>query len=154
MPEPGHGLSADVNKRTKKGTKVTQRQATAAIGEAIDGLLITENNIKVIQEALNSGIMKGLEAVGMEVQARAFEYAPYDTGRLRNSIAHVLDNDEPAVYIGSNVEYAAFQELGSHESGYPGANDGEGYLRPAINKNKARIQEAFTTAVQNSMPQG
>lgn len=143
MPEPGHGLSADVGKRTKKGTKVTQRQATAAIGEAIDNLIIMENNVRVIQEAMDTAIMRALEAVGLDVQATAAHNAPYDTGRLKASITHVLDGDEQAVYVGTNVEYAPVQELGSRRTGYKGANGGRGYLRPAVNDNKARINDIF-----------
>ena len=36
-----------------------------------------------------------------------------DTGNLRNSITHTVDEEEPAAYIGSNVEYAAYVELGT-----------------------------------------
>ena len=34
-----------------------------------------------------------------------------DTGRLRNSISHAVDGD--AAYIGTNVEYAPYVELGA-----------------------------------------
>ena len=33
-----------------------------------------------------------------------------DTGRLRNSISHTVDDE--AAYIGTNVEYAPYVELG------------------------------------------
>lgn len=50
------------------------------------------------------------------------------TGRLRSSISHVIGKDAQSVYadIGSNVEYAAWVELGtSRAKPYP-------YLRPAL----------------------
>lgn len=50
------------------------------------------------------------------------------TGRLRASISHVIGKDEAGVYadIGSNVEYAAWVELGTRRARpYP-------YLRPAL----------------------
>ena len=34
-----------------------------------------------------------------------------DTGRLRNSISHAVDGE--AAYIGTNVEYAPYVELGA-----------------------------------------
>ena len=34
-----------------------------------------------------------------------------DTGRLRNSISHTVDGE--AAYIGTNVEYAPYVELGA-----------------------------------------
>ena len=63
-----------------------------------------------------------LRAVGETAERYAKEQTPVDTGRLRNSIAYATSRmhstgsgrDEPqekpeegAVYIGSNVEYAA-----------------------------------------------
>lgn len=50
------------------------------------------------------------------------------TGRLRSSISHVIGKDAESVYadIGSNVEYAAWVELGTRRARpYP-------YLRPAL----------------------
>ena len=36
---------------------------------------------------------------------------PVDTGNLRNSITHVVDEQEPAAIIGTDNEYAAYVEL-------------------------------------------
>lgn len=50
------------------------------------------------------------------------------TGRLRSSISHVIGKDQAGLYadIGSNVEYAAWVELGTRRARpYP-------YLRPAL----------------------
>jgi phage gpG-like protein len=47
------------------------------------------------------------------------------------------------VYIGTNVSYAGYQELGVHSTGYKGANGGRGYLRPAVTDNKRRIEDIF-----------
>ena len=35
------------------------------------------------------------------------------TGRLKNSISHAVDEEEPAVYIGTNVKYAPYHEFGT-----------------------------------------
>ena len=50
------------------------------------------------------------------------------TGRLRGSITLVLDEDYigPYVDVGTNVEYAAFVELGTYRMG------ARPYLRPAL----------------------
>ena len=37
-----------------------------------------------------------------------------DTGRLRNSISNKVVEKEPAVYIGTNVEYAPYVEYGDY----------------------------------------
>jgi len=36
-----------------------------------------------------------------------------DTGALRNSINHIVDNSERAVYVGTNLEYAPYHEYGT-----------------------------------------
>lgn len=56
--------------------------------------------------ALEKGIKNGLEAIGLTAETYAKKATPVDTGRLRNSISH--ETDKEAVYIGTNVEYAAF----------------------------------------------
>lgn len=64
-------------------------------------------------ELFNVAVNRGLEACGMAAETYAKRDAPVDTGRLRNSIAHMVKEEESAVYIGSNVEYAPYQEMGT-----------------------------------------
>ena len=65
-----------------------------------------KDNSQQILSALEKGIKNGLEAIGLTAETYAKKATPVDTGRLRNSISH--ETDEEAVYIGTNVEYAAF----------------------------------------------
>lgn len=68
--------------------------------------------------------MKALEICGQRWENHARDYAPVDTGRLKNSIEHHPEGDDTMV-IQTNVEYAIYQELGtSRQSGTP-------FLRPA-----------------------
>ena len=71
------------------------------------------NNADEVRDAMASAIIRGLEACGMAAETYAKLGCPVDTGRLRNSIAHKVVEDEQAAYIGSNVEYAPYQELGT-----------------------------------------
>ena len=64
------------------------------------------DNSQQILSALEKGIKNGLEAIGLTAETYAKKATPVDTGRLRNSISH--ETDKEAVYIGTNVEYAAF----------------------------------------------
>lgn len=41
------------------------------------------------------------------------ENGSVDTGKLRNSISHEVDDSGQAVYVGTNVEYAPYVELGT-----------------------------------------
>ena len=70
-----------------------------------------KDNSQQILSALEKGIKNGLEAIGLTAETYAKKATPVDTGRLRNSISHDVDGE--AVYIGSNVEYAPYVELGT-----------------------------------------
>ena len=73
--------------------------------------ITTKDNTKEVLSAIEKAIERGLEAIGQTAEGYAKENTPVDTGRLRNSISHAVEDD--AVYIGSNVEYAPYVELGS-----------------------------------------
>lgn len=60
-----------------------------------------------VRQEIGSRLEAALEAVGITAEAYAKLLCPVDTGRLRNSISHAVDEKEKAVYIGTNVEYAA-----------------------------------------------
>ena len=72
------------------------------------------NNASIFINEKNEAVARALEAIGLTAERHAKERCPVDTGRLRNSISHaVAAENEQAVYIGSNVEYAAYVELGT-----------------------------------------
>lgn len=58
-----------------------------------------------------------LEALGIEAEGNAVDeitsLGAVDTGRLRGSISHATDSD--SAYIGTNVEYAPYVELGTYK---------------------------------------
>ena len=72
----------------------------------------TDNSEEVL-EALAKAISRALWSIGATAEGYAKKDTPVDTGRLRNSIAHDEDEKEQATYIGTNVEYAPFIELGA-----------------------------------------
>lgn len=65
-----------------------------------------------------------LEIIGMMGEEYAKRACPVDTGRLRNSINHATDED--SAYIGTNIEYAPYVELGTRKM------QAKPYLRPAV----------------------
>ena len=73
-----------------------------------------KDNSQQILSALEKGIKNGLEAIGLTAETYAKKETPVDTGRLRNSISHTVDGE--AAYIGSNVEYAPYVELGTNRA--------------------------------------
>ena len=63
--------------------------------------------------AMREAAIRALEACGLTAEGYAKLLCPVDTGNLRNSISHQVDSEELAVYIGTNVEYAPYPELGT-----------------------------------------
>lgn len=85
-----------------------------------------ESNMDAVLSALGEQLGQAMIAIGMTAESNAKQEitkAVYDTpesksgyvrtGHLLNSITYGVDTNEPAVYIGSNVEYAPHVELGT-----------------------------------------
>lgn len=101
----------------------------------VDVNVSVQSNSDVFKNALPEQIGQALEAIGLTAERHAVEEiskAVYDTpespnyvrtGRLRNSITHARDDE--SAYIGTNVEYAAYVELGTSKM------KPRPYLRPA-----------------------
>lgn len=79
-----------------------------------------KNNTSLVREALAGATNLALEAIGTKAEKYAKEETPVDLGRLRNSMTHIVEDD--SVYVGTNVEYAKYVELGT--GAY--ASDGNG----------------------------
>ena len=69
------------------------------------------DNTDEVLSALERAKKRGLEAIGLTAEGHAKKETPVDTGRLRNSVSHTTDDE--AAYIGTNVEYAPYVELGA-----------------------------------------
>ena len=72
-----------------------------------------KDNSKEVSDNIKSALLRGLETCGLVAEGYAKKLAPVDTGNLRNSITHTVDEEEPAAYIGSNSSYASYVELGT-----------------------------------------
>ena len=72
-----------------------------------------QDNSKEVSAAIKAALLRGLEKVGLVAEGYAKKLCPVDTGNLRNSITHVVDEQEPAAIIGTDNEYAAYVELGT-----------------------------------------
>ena len=93
-----------------------------------------------------------LKDVGLEAEGDAkieIENDPrrVDTGRLRASITHVVEGDD--VYIGTNVEYAPFVELGHHTTG-GNFVAGKPFLRPAAEGHSAEYRNIIESVMKNA----
>ena len=65
-----------------------------------------------------------------------------DTGRLRNSISHTVDDE--AAYIGTNVEYAPYVELGAR------SRDGVHMLQRAATEHADEYKRLIEDSMKNA----
>ena len=94
------------------------------------------SNLAEMLAAVSDAKKRALEIMGGKAESYAKQLAPVDTGRLRNSITHA-QLDENTEVIGSNVEYAPYQELGtSRMAAHP-------FLRPAAENHAEEYKEVW-----------
>ena len=81
------------------------------------------------------------------VQATAKDIAPVDTGRLRDSIRAKVGkrNGEVIGSVGTNVEYAPYQEFGTTRM-LP-----QPFLRPALLYKKREIEKILSNYVKDKL---
>lgn len=79
-----------------------------------------------------------LRLAGYAVEGRAKELAPVDTNRLRNSITP--DVKYPVLTVGSDVEYAPYQELGTQNPDGTQRIKPKRFLQGGYEQNASRIQ--------------
>ena len=103
------------------------------------------NNADDILRLLEKGKRNALTAIGATAETHAKKATPVDTGRLRNSISHSVDGE--AAYIGSNVEYAPYVELGTSRA------KAHHMLQKAATEHSAEYkrlaEDAFYNAINN-----
>ncbi|WP_373117212.1 HK97-gp10 family putative phage morphogenesis protein [Collinsella aerofaciens] len=123
------GMSA---KGFKRGT------AKGLLASDISGLVeVREDNREAIANAIDRALVAALEEVGLVAEGYAKRACPVDTGRLRNSITHIVDEDGKCVIIGTNVEYAPYVELGTRRQ------KPQPFLKPAANDHYSTYKGIF-----------
>ena len=108
--------------------------AAMSNGDVSVALEVQADNASNIEAALNQAIAKGLEEVGLTCEAYAKEACPVDTGRLRASILHRVEEGGKRVQVGTHVEYAPAVELGIGQKPQP-------FLKPAATNHMATWHE-------------
>ena len=78
----------------------------------LGGVVFDDYSADVL-DAMHDAVVQALERCGEQAEGYAKDLTPVDTGNLRNSITHQVDDGESTVYIGTNVEYAPYVELGT-----------------------------------------
>ena len=134
-----------------------------------------KDNTDEVLSALEKAIEKGLTEIGIEAEKNAVykitSYPAVDTSRLRNSITFAIsgekantqtytddkkgvynyigtapDDREKAVYIGTNVEYAPYVELGTSKM-HP-----RPFLEPAATEHRDEYKKIMEAALKSAEP--
>lgn len=106
-----------------------------------DGVSVRQDNTGQAIDGIDSAIGVALEKIGLLAENYAEEKCPVDTGNLRGSITHEVDAGDNAVYIGTNVEYAPYVELGtSRQKAQP-------FLRPAASGHGEQYRQVLKKAL-------
>lgn len=125
-----------------------------------------DNSGEILRE-FGEAVQRALERVGEQAEGYAKDLAPVDTGQLRNSISHAVDESEPAVYIGTNLEYAPCVELGTGQYNPQGrptpwvyqdakgdwhwtkGNPAQPFLKPAVSDHAQTYQNIIEDELKN-----
>ena len=57
------------------------------------------DNSEEVKSAMHDALIRALEKIGMTAEKYAKRLCPVDTGNLRNSITHRVDEEEPAASV-------------------------------------------------------
>lgn len=90
--------------------------------------------------AVNRAQIEGLELAATHVEGAAVLLCPVDTGNLRSSINHAVDEASKEATIGSPVEYAAKVEFSN-----------QSYLRPALDNNETQVKQIIADALRRAL---
>lgn len=116
----------------------TRGSAKGLTASDISGLVeVRADNREAIANAIDRALVAALEEIGLAAEGYAKRACPVDTGRLRNSITHIVDEGGKCAVIGTNVEYAPYVELGTrHQKPQP-------YLKPAAEDHESTYRSIF-----------
>ena len=101
-----------------------------------------KDNTDEVLAALERAKKRGLEAIGLTAEGHAKKETPVDTGRLRNSISHATDDE--AAYIGTNVEYSPYVELGAR------GREGKHMLQRAATEHTDEYKRLMEDSMKNA----
>ena len=99
------------------------------------------DNSREIEREFESAVERALTRIGLQAETYAKRECPVDTGNLRNSITNAVD--DKSAYVGTNVEYAAFVELGTSRA------KAQPFLKPAATEHSDVYRRIVESELKN-----
>lgn len=72
-----------------------------------------KSNRQEVMQEFEAAVARALERCGSQAEGYAKDLCPDDTGNLRSRIDHKVDPQKQVAYVGTNVSYAPYVELGT-----------------------------------------
>ena len=121
----------------------------------VDVTTEVESNTFEVKKELATSVKNILNALGLSLERHAKENAPVGTpestgipyyigGNLRNSITYQTDEEQKCVIVGTNVEYAEAQELGTSKGIKP-----KHYLTRAVTEHEDEYKAIIEAGLQD-----
>ena len=101
-----------------------------------------EDHTEEVLDGIEQAKARALEKIGLVAEGYAKRLCPVDTGRLRNSITHTTDDE--AAYIGTNVDYAVYVEMGTVNT------PAQPYLKPAAADHMEKYRSILKSELQGN----
>lgn len=133
---------------------------------------VLTSNSEAVKQKIMGAMDRALRIIGMKAESYAKAMCPVDTGLLRNSITYAIGGETPntaeyradrgegsgsystsapndsdssiTLYVGTNVEYGVYQELGHHTTSGSFVQPQE-FLRPAMQNHTAEYAKVIQT---------
>lgn len=102
------------------------------------------DNTENIKEYAQQAVLRSLNIIGILAEGYAIKKCPVDTGRLRGSISHGVSEEEQCAFIGTNVEYAPYVEMGTSRM------KAKPFFKPAVNNHQAEYRAIFEECLKNA----
>lgn len=111
---------------------------------AVSVKISVEDKSDKVLHLFDGAVARGLDAIGATAERHAKKDCPVDTGRLRNSITFSTETLKKEVYVGTNVEYGPYVELGTSRMRE------RPFLRPAAQNHSAEYKRLMEDSLKNA----
>lgn len=106
-------------------------------------LVTNQDNTQTWLDHFKTATMHALDEIGMVAEGYAKRKCPVDTSNLVSSLTHQVDYLGKKVYIGTNVEYAPYVEMGTSKQ------KAQPYLRPAAQEHTSTYKAILKSHLQS-----
>ena len=103
-----------------------------------------QSNGEEIGELFEQACERALTRIGLQCESFVKKEFPVDTGNLRNSVSNRVEMSERSAYIGTNVEYSPYVELGTSKAA------AQPFLKPAATEHNGAYKRIIEDEMKNA----